>query len=527
MSCFVQTCDQTITGRNFEYPEALSLIQNEDYLDDADIDELRRQDDIIKGISEFNPEVNIRQKRHITLGFRFFGHGCCRYDAHNIGAMDVDYINNGCVTFDECEQECKEKAECFAFDIERNPFDAVANPMGCIDPEHFACSIFYGSGDDFLPSLHLGATGPGGPCSGKEKCFARVDLDAVIDDSPPKIEDKEKDKEKTDGLFGMGSGPAEVAVQAAAVLGIGMLGTAMMAANPNFQEPGSAPPGSPLVGSFGGGGSPRDSQISTSSLSLVLVPLGLLAVAVFPPFESPRTFPAVGVIFSEPRNVEGTVLIRKRETLTLYRGIKKRSLWQDRNDFPTHSEIAHALKSVNSNKRSVLTKAWTTLQRFRVSIAKKMYNTLPTWMKEIVKKIERFEAKLNKKIICLKPRLERKYGRLIYPEGLTVKSIIEHKQNFLHEIKYGDPEDDKVDYIEDCFKDMERPKFGWSVKVTLMEDEPCDFNNENPELGTCRLDAVRNNASSSDLNRDNAQRRQTLEEFRSAAPTDCRIRYIC
>ena len=52
-----------ITGRNFEYPEALRLIQNEDYLDDADIDELRRND-IVRRISEFNPDVNIRQKRH-------------------------------------------------------------------------------------------------------------------------------------------------------------------------------------------------------------------------------------------------------------------------------------------------------------------------------------------------------------------------------------------------------------------------------------------------------------------------------
>ena len=50
-------------GRNFEYPEALSLIQNEDYLDDADIDELRRQDNIVKGINNFDTNVNIRQKR--------------------------------------------------------------------------------------------------------------------------------------------------------------------------------------------------------------------------------------------------------------------------------------------------------------------------------------------------------------------------------------------------------------------------------------------------------------------------------
>ena len=45
-----------ITGRNFEYPEALRLIQNEDYLDDADIDELRRID-VQKEISEFYTDV--------------------------------------------------------------------------------------------------------------------------------------------------------------------------------------------------------------------------------------------------------------------------------------------------------------------------------------------------------------------------------------------------------------------------------------------------------------------------------------
>ena len=50
------------TGRNFEYPEALRLIQNEDYLDDADIDELRRND-IVRKIDEFDEKVNFRQKR--------------------------------------------------------------------------------------------------------------------------------------------------------------------------------------------------------------------------------------------------------------------------------------------------------------------------------------------------------------------------------------------------------------------------------------------------------------------------------
>ena len=32
-------------------------------MDDADIDELRRQDNIVKGISNFDTSVNIRKKR--------------------------------------------------------------------------------------------------------------------------------------------------------------------------------------------------------------------------------------------------------------------------------------------------------------------------------------------------------------------------------------------------------------------------------------------------------------------------------
>ena len=34
-------CDQTITGRNFMYSRALDIIQNEEYLDQSDFDEIR------------------------------------------------------------------------------------------------------------------------------------------------------------------------------------------------------------------------------------------------------------------------------------------------------------------------------------------------------------------------------------------------------------------------------------------------------------------------------------------------------
>ena len=71
--------------------------------------------------------------------------------------------------------------------------------------------------------------------------------------------------------------------QAGAAVGVGMMGMAMM--TPNFQGQGSPPLTGPQVGAAGGGGLPLDAGIATSALSLALLPLGLLAVAVFPPFE--------------------------------------------------------------------------------------------------------------------------------------------------------------------------------------------------------------------------------------------------
>ena len=76
----------------------------------------------------------------------------------------------------------------------------------------------------------------------------------------------------------------ETVVQATGALGIGMIG--MLSAMPDldFQRGGQAPGGSVGPGSPGGGGLPTNAAISTLSLSLALVPLGLIAVAVFPPF---------------------------------------------------------------------------------------------------------------------------------------------------------------------------------------------------------------------------------------------------
>ena len=42
MSCYRQTCTQTITGRYMEYWRALKVIQNEEYLMVTDLEIIRR-----------------------------------------------------------------------------------------------------------------------------------------------------------------------------------------------------------------------------------------------------------------------------------------------------------------------------------------------------------------------------------------------------------------------------------------------------------------------------------------------------
>ena len=70
-------------------------------------------------------------------------------------------------------------------------------------------------------------------------------------------------------------------------------------------------------------------------------------------------------------------------------------------------------------------------------------------------------------------------------------------------------------------------RFGYMVKIMLKENEPCKLDFQNPNQTTCILSS---NSENEDLNEPSAQNsnyfaqsRQTEEEFRSAAPPDCRI----
>ena len=295
-------------------------------------------------------------------------------------------------------------------------------------------------------------------------------------------------------------------------------------------------------------------------------------------FFRPRTVPAVAVIFSEPRDM--TLTIRKRDVRRLYHEIRKRSigkyqkynvgnqivklpslghlnyalksaksntvghfknLWNSLKNIwfgaattklPTLDELKYALNNTETKKVAVLTKIHNFMRNFREWIAKKMFNKLSPGMKRLVKKIGRIEARIHKKMVCLRPRLQRRYGKLVYPEGLTVKAIKDQKEDFFDFINFGNAEDEEVEYIEDCFDDMERPEFGWRVKVTLMDDEPCTIDPKNLEMSTCKLSSASESdlleaLDTGELNHHYAQSRQTGEEFMSAAPPDCRYRYIC
>merc|ERR1712050_72218 len=101
----------------------------------------------------------------------------------------------------------------------------------------------------------------------------------------------------------------------------GTAGGVMMAGmmNPQFQQSGSPPVGSTPVGALGGGGLPTNILIPTLALSLALLPNGLQPVAVFPPFEKPRTMEAVGLIFTEETDMSEAV-----DQVALNRMLKKR-----------------------------------------------------------------------------------------------------------------------------------------------------------------------------------------------------------
>ena len=63
-----------------------------------------------------------------------------------------------------------------------------------------------------------------------------------------------------------------------------------------------------------GGGAPPVASSAQAAAALGLAPLGTIPVAIFPPYATPRTLPAISVIFAE--NPDGVTAASRRLELS-------------------------------------------------------------------------------------------------------------------------------------------------------------------------------------------------------------------
>ena len=150
-------------------------------------------------------------------------------------------------------------------------------------------------------------------------------------------------------------------------------------------QPGNAPSSAIQPGVIGGGALPSVAS-PTLAASLALLPLGLAAVAVFPPFATPRTFPAVAVIFSE--------------------------------DGATNRRFKRYISQLHKARNGYYT-------RPRESV-----------FKRIARKIKRLYDKFHKRMACLEPRLARKFGRKAHHRALY--SMGRKKRDYGHDYYFND-----------------------------------------------------------------------------------------
>ena len=231
MSCFRQTCKQTITGRRRRYRRALQIVQNEEYLEAADLDIIRRHWTYVKDL-DLRTKHHRRSKRQVLIT-------CISDQFQLVQRFNQDQL---------CIFPSIPRSNCSLSQLEHALVAGTAQDS-CFQIVEIASPV------------------------------VTTDNMALVPDVPlPSV--------------------ASLAATVLALFSFSLLSN-MMASNAG----GSAPSGVAQPGSSNGGGLPNDFTIPTLGQSLALVPLGLTPIAVFPPFAIPRTLPAIGVIFSEKRQV--------------------------------------------------------------------------------------------------------------------------------------------------------------------------------------------------------------------------------
>jgi len=222
-----QTCDRTISGRNFDYANALRIIQEEDYLEDEDIDNIRF----------YRKHGNILEA---------------------IEKAEENYASNS--LDDEIHHRSRRSAKEKLPLTQSNtvPRKRVKRQTCCLDPP---------------------GSEPGAPCNMFGPCPT----------VPPFVPVEQPSSNPSPSSFPEDN-PGLIPAIVLSIVGL----TLLMNPSPTNVPSNATQPGSP-----GGGAQP-----SGSENILALVPAGLTAVSVFPPFLTPRRVPAEAVIFKE---TEGTL----------------------------------------------------------------------------------------------------------------------------------------------------------------------------------------------------------------------------
>ena len=99
----------------------------------------------------------------------------------------------------------------------------------------------------------------------------------------------------------------------AVVATVGVVAAVMALAQPPSGGSSGSSSGNPSPGSQGGGAPPVATSAQAAA-ALGLAPLGTVPVAIFPPYETPRTLPAISVIFAE--NPVGAIAAARRLELS-------------------------------------------------------------------------------------------------------------------------------------------------------------------------------------------------------------------
>jgi len=140
---------------------------------------------------------------------------------------------------------------------------------------------------------------------------------------------------------------------------------------------------------------------TTVAAGLLLVPFGLVPVAVFPPYEKPRTIPSVSVIFAEDPNI-----MRINDDITLMR---------------TRRALVNQMKSVlprNYQRPSLFSTLWNfLLDKFRYG--RKKIKIIKDEIKCIRTKIEFIKMKIKQKI-----RENRQGNRVTSTTTSTTENVV-------------------------------------------------------------------------------------------------------